>query len=233
MPDAPRPPYRVIVADPPWTFEDGLPSGEGKPRRGAVQQYPLLTLECLRSLPVADMAAPDGALLALWTPATLLTEGLAVLDAWGFAFKQVWVWVKLTPRSTAPSNPGAMPAIPGTLHFGMGRLARASKELVLVGTRGRYAGIVGSRSERDVFFAPVGAHSVKPEALQDMIERLIPEGPYLELFARRDRLGWRCVGFDAPETPGEDMGVSLARLRGEANADRAFGALRALGGGRS
>jgi N6-adenosine-specific RNA methylase IME4 len=40
------------------------------------------------------------------------------------------------------------------------------------------------------------AHSQKPEAFLDLIERVSP-GPYVELFARRDRLGWDTWGNEA------------------------------------
>jgi N6-adenosine-specific RNA methylase IME4 len=44
-----------------------------------------------------------------------------------------------------------------------------------------------------------GAHSQKPEAFIDLVETVAP-GPYLEIFARRRRLGWSVwgneVGYD-------------------------------------
>lgn len=43
-----------------------------------------------------------------------------------------------------------------------------------------------------------GAHSAKPEAFLDMVETVSP-GPYLELFARRQRLGWDTWGNEALE----------------------------------
>lgn len=43
---------------------------------------------------------------------------------------------------------------------------------------------------------PRGAHSAKPEAFLDIVESVSP-GPYLELFARRDRLGWDTWGNEA------------------------------------
>ena len=43
---------------------------------------------------------------------------------------------------------------------------------------------------------PRGRHSTKPEAFIDMVERVSP-GPYLELFARRQRLGWDTWGNEA------------------------------------
>lgn len=42
------------------------------------------------------------------------------------------------------------------------------------------------------------AHSRKPEAFLDLVEQVSP-GPYLELFARRNRLGWDTWGNEAME----------------------------------
>jgi N6-adenosine-specific RNA methylase IME4 len=44
---------------------------------------------------------------------------------------------------------------------------------------------------------PRGRHSAKPEAFQDMVESVSP-GPYLEMFARRPRLGWTVWGNEVP-----------------------------------
>lgn len=43
-----------------------------------------------------------------------------------------------------------------------------------------------------------GKHSQKPEAFLDLVESVSP-GPYLELFARRNRLGWDTWGNEALE----------------------------------
>ncbi len=43
---------------------------------------------------------------------------------------------------------------------------------------------------------PRGAHSAKPEAFLDLVEQVSP-GPYLEMFARRDRLGWDTWGNES------------------------------------
>jgi N6-adenosine-specific RNA methylase IME4 len=41
-----------------------------------------------------------------------------------------------------------------------------------------------------------GGHSAKPEAFIDLVEQVSP-GPYLEMFARRNRLGWDTWGNEA------------------------------------
>lgn len=48
------------------------------------------------------------------------------------------------------------------------------------------------------FTWPRSAHSQKPEAFLDMVESISP-GPYLELFARRNRLGWDTWGNESLE----------------------------------
>ena len=45
---------------------------------------------------------------------------------------------------------------------------------------------------------PCGEHSAKPDAFYDLVESVSP-GPYLELFARRQRLGWDTWGEEALE----------------------------------
>lgn len=45
---------------------------------------------------------------------------------------------------------------------------------------------------------PRREHSRKPEAFLDLVESVSP-GPYLELFARRQRLGWDTWGNEALE----------------------------------
>ena len=48
------------------------------------------------------------------------------------------------------------------------------------------------------FFWKRDRHSVKPDAFYDLVERVSP-GPYLDLFARRNRLGWHTWGNESME----------------------------------
>ncbi len=104
-------------------------------------------------------------------------EAIEVVKAWGFVLKTEIVWLKRTRH--------------GKRHFGMGRIIRAEHETCLVATRGKPKPKV--LSVRSTFEAPTGLHSEKPEAFFDLVEGLF-DGPYLELFARRQRDGWRCTG---------------------------------------
>lgn len=180
-------PFRIIVADPPWTFDDRLEMSDTP--RGAEANYPTLTIDDIAGLPVRALA-DDDAILVLWRPSSLAAEGLRVMQAWGFRQTQELVWYKATPTS---------------IGFGMGRLFRAAKEVAFVGVRGSPYRHLQNRAVRDVFVAPRLRHSAKPELVQDALEGMFPDSAYLEIFARRARPGWTCVGNQAPETVGQDI----------------------------
>ncbi len=168
-------PYRVVVADPPWQFGDKLP-GKG---RGAVKHYRVLSpIDIERFVSRNAIEIADDAVLFLWRVAAMPEEALLVVRAWGFVPKSEIVWLKRT--------------VNGRRWFGMGRTVRMEHETCIVATRGRVK--VLDRSIRSTFEAPAGEHSEKPEVFYtDIVEKLFP-GPYLELFARRQRAGWTCVG---------------------------------------
>ena len=77
----------------------------------------------------------------------------------------------------------------------MGRLFRNCHEICLIGinNNGVYKKLK-NKSQRTVSFAPNFKHSKKPEKLQDSLELMFPSGNYLELFARRERNNWTCLG---------------------------------------
>ena len=180
--------YRVIVADPPWSFEDKLEMNDVD--RGAASQYDVMTVEEICRLPIQPLIADD-AVLALWFVAAQPQAGLNVMAAWGFRQTQIWTWKKRTKT--------------GKQAFGLGRLGRNSTEHLFVGVKGRIYKHLASRSERTEFSAPARAHSEKPEELQDKLDRMFPRGHRLEMFARRDRPDWDCVGLECPSTAGVDI----------------------------
>lgn len=167
--------FRVLTADPPWKFKDKLP---GK-SRGAAKNYDVMTVEaiCAFELPPLE---PD-AYLFLWRVSSMVEEAYRVCRAWGFKPKSEIVWVKRT--------------LTGKRHFGMGRHVRAEHETAIVAVRGRPRRL--ARNVRSTFEAVAGRHSEKPEAFYDLVQRLAP-GPYVELFARRQQMGWTCLGNQVP-----------------------------------
>ena len=195
--------YPVILADPPVPFEVWGKRPGGIDSRAAEAHYPTMTWDDLNGLGDAvQSVAADNCVLFLWVCQPLLIETLRLAEAWGFSYKtKAFSWVKTYGDGSS-------------FFVGMGYWTRANTEDVLLFTRGtpRRAdkGVyqVLATSETPAVVAPMTRHSEKPEAVQDRIERLV-EGPFLELFARRRRPGWACVGN---EIDGLDIRTSLARL---------------------
>jgi N6-adenosine-specific RNA methylase IME4 len=185
--------YRTIVADPPWEYPEGFAHATDRPHkqereRGEFVQtfsrvplpYPSLGLGQIETLPVADLADKDCRLF-LWTTNRWLPAALNVVTAWGFVYRQMVVWDK---------RPNVNPM--------SGSVAPNSAEFLLVAVRGKPArskmwasSIVQARKARSV-------HSTKPDVFLDLVEQVSP-GPYLEMFARRNRLGWDTWGNEALE----------------------------------
>jgi len=207
--------FGIIAADPPWTFGDGLSMSRVK--RGASANYRTMDAWEIAALEVRAVAAED-AVLALWYPPSMPLEAVVVARAWGFEPKQTWTWVK-TGQTARTLDPDPVPEdLP--LAFGMGRLARNCAEPLLVCTRGKPYRHLRDRAVRSVFLAPAGAHSVKPEIVQDALDRMFPDSRKLEMFARRRRTAgkWLCVGNEAPATEGQDIRETLAFLRSRLQA---------------
>jgi N6-adenosine-specific RNA methylase IME4 len=184
--------FRVILADPPWAFSYG-----SSPAR--LTPYVTASHEWIARLPVAEVAAKDAVLL-LWGVGRSLPAAFAVLAAWGFEFKTMATWVKMS-RAAAP-------------RIGCGFHVRNCTEQLLIGTRGKVRAPDTGRRPPDVFFCSPGEHSVKPECQYDIAENY--PGPYLELFHRPrgglfgPREGWVFLG-DAVD--GQDMRQALLGAR--------------------
>jgi N6-adenosine-specific RNA methylase IME4 len=192
--------YGVIVSDPAWQFGDKLTMSDVP--RGAGSNYTTMSIRDIVTLPVKNVAADD-AVLVLWCPASMISAGMCAVDAYGFEQKQVWVWVKTGKGVEVDAEDVQIGA--SDIAFGMGRLARNACEFMLVGTRGKVYDKLENRSVRNVFFAPNLKHSAKPECVQDALDSMFVSLDKLELFARRDRPGWTCVGNECPSTSGVDI----------------------------
>lgn len=164
-------PFRVLLADPPWKFDDRLPGDS----RGAERHYPCLSFTELKAFPLPPLA--DDCALFLWRTSAHAHEALHIIKAWGFTYKNEIVWLKRTTH--------------GKRHFGMGHITRAEHETCLIAVRGRPK--VLSHSVRSTFSAPYTRHSAKPEIFYSIIESLYA-GPFAELFARYQQPGWTAFG---------------------------------------
>lgn len=203
----PRKLYRVVVADPAWAFGDSLRMSEVK--RGAASQYATMSTDDIAALPVGQIVEEDAVCL-LWYPDSLAADALKVLAAWSFRQTQQWTWVK-TGKYQPPIDVRNVPDDVDLGQLGMGRLARNNAEHLFVGVRGSPYQHLKAKNVRSVFFAPwPERHSGKPEKIQDAIDRMLPTGHRVELFARRHRPGWTTWGLEAPATLGLDIRDVLA-----------------------
>lgn len=171
------PPYSTIVADPPWHYDfvnppnPGLAGHIGKPVKATGLGYSSMTLDEIRALPVADLAAPD-ARLYLWTTNRYLRDSWSVVEAWGFEpTMRTLVWCK--------------PPM-GTLNV--------TTEFVIMGKRGKPPRLPWHNTTWFQWPRPHHSHSVKPGGFLDLVEAWSP-APYVELFARQPRLGWDAWGY--------------------------------------
>lgn len=170
--------YHIIAADPPWNYKDKATAGQ----RGAEFKYPCMSLEDLKALPVADIAARDS-ILFMWTTGPMLVDGTAeaLARAWGFTPKTMaFTWVKRNKK--APS-----------WFWGMGRWTRSNAEYVTLCTKGNPKRL--ACDVHSVLDSPIMEHSRKPSEYRDRIVRLCGDLPRIELFARGDDSdGWDRFG---------------------------------------
>lgn len=180
--------YGVIYADPPWNFKTYSDKGLG---RSASAWYETLSLDEIKELPVANLAAPDCVLL-MWVTDPHLRNGFDVIDAWGFQFKTVGFYWAKTTQDTMPHymHNDSFP-------IGTGYWTRANPEQCLLATRGHPKRI--NADVRKLIIAPRREHSRKPDETYERIERLC-SGPYVELFARNTRPGWDTMISNEAET---------------------------------
>ena len=168
--------FGVIYADPPWRFEPY--SRDTGMNRDPGNHYPTSPTETIAALDVASIAAFDSVLF-LWATAPTLLEALEVMMAWG--------WVSNELRlGEGPRRHGLW--------------SRNQHEQLLVGVKGEIPAPAPGAQRPSLIQAPVREHSRKPEAFVEMIERLFPNLPKIELFARgAARPGWRAWGLEAEE----------------------------------
>lgn len=187
--------YRVVLADPPWEY--GNPralvgvGGRGVPKPEWTQvdvskKYPTLSLDGLRSL---SIPAADNALLFMWVTNPFLCDGSGaeVVRAWGFKPKTVITWGKVQSDGTSPS-------------MKTGHWFRSASEHVIFAVRGKVPRPEGFPALPTWFPHARTPHSVKPDTIHKYAELACPEGPWLEMFARRGRPGWDVWGNQAPDS---------------------------------
>lgn len=152
--------YEVLVVDPPWAYNN------------VDVMYPVMTVDEIADLPVADLAAED-CVLWLWATNAKLRHAYTILDAWGFAEQTILTWTKD--------------------RMGKGWYLRNQTEHCVLATKGQPR--LARTSQTTLLRAPTRQHSRKPEEFYALVESLCP-GRRLDMFARESRKGWATWGFE-------------------------------------
>lgn len=168
LPPQPQGPFRVIVADPPWSYDNRADDAAHR----AANPYPSMPLDDIKALRVGDIAEDDS-ILWLWTTNAHLPVAFEVIRAWDFEYKTMLTWVKD--------------------RMGTGDWLRGQTEHCLMCVKGRP--VVTLSNQTTVIHGPLREHSRKPEEFYRMVETLCP-GSKLDYFARELRDGWACYGND-------------------------------------
>jgi N6-adenosine-specific RNA methylase IME4 len=183
--------YRTIVADPPWPYSPGRSNQSATSTKGlrAHDHYEAMTLPDICAL--APPAAAD-AHLYLWTTNAFMVEAHEVAEAWGFKPKTICTWVKTCKHD------------PARVSRKTGHWFRGATEHWLFCVRGSLK-LQTAEALPTAYLWPRLPHSVKPDAFYDLVEKASP-GDYLELFSRRERIGWKTWGNQSANS----AGLSLA-----------------------
>ena len=167
----PKGKYRVIYADPPWSYGDERSGGS---HGGAVDHYNTMSLQELCDMPVSYLAEKDAVLFMWVTAPMLMNEGNEVLKAWGFKYKAHFIWDK-------------------TNSF-VGNYNAVQHELLLIATKGSCTPDNTQRFKSILTITKTRKHSEKPEEFRKIIETLYTYGNKIELFARKAIEGWEVYG---------------------------------------
>ena len=162
--------YDVIIADPPWDFENYSDAGTLK---GADPHYAVMKLDGIKALRIGELARGD-CLLLLWSTGWAVATGQAqaVASAWGFSPVTEMVWEKRTAS--------------GKRRMGTGYRVRTMHEPILVCAMGnpRHSPLPSS------FDGVAREHSRKPDEFYQIVSTATPSACRADLFSRETRDGF-------------------------------------------
>lgn len=223
--------FKVMVSDFPWPYNK-LKVDATAEENSAVGflNYASMSIEELKALkPYIDGVMDKDCLFFMWGTWPFLPDAIDIAEYWGFDYVTgAYVWVKtnrlpaldkllklleavVKGKSTIATVKQLLNVTP---YFGMGRWTASNTEYCLLFKRGKphfRNNLLSQIVLEETLVHPVMGHSRKPEDVQERIEQLY-EGPYLELFARREKPKWVCLGN---EVTGNDIRKDLESLKGE------------------
>jgi len=182
--------YKVILADPPWQQKAGpnLSGGykviDGKQvfnnagTKSEDMNYPTMTLDAIKTLPVPAVSDDDCALF-LWVTNAHLPNAFEIIKAWGFKYSTTLVWAK------------------NRMGGGLGGVFRVTTEYLIYAKKGKPKANCTTFSTwfnvKRTYENGYPKNSKKPIFFHELIEATFV-GDKLEMFAREQREGWDVFG---------------------------------------
>ena len=168
--ELPKGEYDVILADPPWRYDFSPTIAIN-----IENHYPTMAIEDICNL---EIPSAKNSVLFLWATNPKLKEALQVMESWGFQYKTNICWDKQKPTSSK-----------------MGYWFLGQHELLLVGTKGNFSPPNQETRVSSLYSELKTKHSKKPDYFYRLIEKMFPNGKYLELFSRKQYDNkWTCWG---------------------------------------
>ncbi|KAF9351560.1 hypothetical protein BGX34_000476 [Mortierella sp. NVP85] len=166
--------FDVILMDPPWQLATHAPT------RGVAIAYQQLPDVCIEELPVPKLSS-DG-FIFIWVINNKYAKAFDLMRKWGYRYVDDITWVKQTVNRRMAK--------------GHGYYLQHAKETCLVGKKGNDPPGCRHSIGSDVIFSERRGQSQKPEELYELIEELVPNGRYIEIFGRKNNLRdyWVTVG---------------------------------------
>lgn len=164
--------FSAVLIDPPWQISNSNPT------RGVSISYDTLSDSKIFEIPI-NCLQEDG-FIFIWTVNSKYSITLKMLQKWGYKYCDEIIWIKQTNKNK--------------LAKGNGYYLQHSKESCVVGIKGNPIFIENICN--DVIFSKRRGQSQKPDEIYSYIEKLLPNGFYLEIFGRRNNLrdNWVTIG---------------------------------------
>ena len=172
--------YDLLVVDPPWPVKKIV--RKVRPNQTSELDYRTMSVDEICALPVGDLAS-ENSFMFLWTTHAFLERSFDILRAWGFKYQRTLTWDKAN----------------GVCFFGF----HHRTEFCLFGYRGKIEMYPRRKAVPTIFGGKSERHSAKPDNFYALIEPLGDRR--LDIFARKERLGWTVWGDEAPGPTGEDL----------------------------
>jgi len=165
--------FRVIYADPAWSYNDKCEGGGVQSGGVAMRHYNTMSIKDICDLPVKDISEKDSVLF-LWVTSPLLEDAFTVIKSWGFKYKTSFVWDKVKHN--------------------MGHYNSVRHEFLLIATKGSCTPDNKKLYDSVQIIERNDNHSEKPIEFLNIIDDIYNYGNKLEMFCRnikKDKwFGW-------------------------------------------